>query len=94
MNVRLVPPYFCVLGDTAFFVEGYTGDTWFDWVLIEAPLVKGRPDMNRAKEVDPNRDWTDTPWEGKAVNEEDILNLVYWVGNLQRSFACIPTVFS
>lgn len=93
MNVRMVPPYFCILGDTAFFVEGYTGDNWFDWVLNEAPLINGRPDMKNAKRVQPDRDWSDTPWEGKDVNDGAILNLAYWVGNLQRAFACIPAVF-
>lgn len=93
MNVRMVPPYFCILGDTAFFVEGYTGDNRFDWVLNEAPLINGRPDMKNVKRVQADRDWTDTPWEGKSVKDDDIINLVYWVGNLQRAFACIPAVF-
>ena len=90
MNVRMVPPYFCILGDTALFVEGYTSDDRSNWTLSEAPLINGRPDMKKVDTVWTDRDWSDTPWEGKDVRGEDIDTLAYWIGNLQRAFACIP----
>ena len=95
MNVRLVPEFFNVAGDRAFFVEGYTGDNWLtEWELNSAPLLdNGRPDMTRVTKVDMNFDWTDTPWEGKVVTVEDILNLMYWMGGLQRAHKMLPGVF-
>lgn len=93
MNQRIAPATFNVAGDRAFFVEGYTGDNWLEWELVSAPLLpNGRPNMHNVEKVNVSSDWTDTPWEGKLVTPEDIMNLTYWAGNVQRAYLCIPGV--
>lgn len=95
MNVRLSPDYFNTLGERAVFVEGYTGDNWVDdWEMVSAPLLpNGRPDMTQVTMVTTEFDWTGTPFEGREVTVDDLLNLTYWMGNLTRAFKMLPGVF-
>jgi hypothetical protein len=94
MNVRLSPETFNVAGERAFFVEGHTGDSWMEWLLVSAPLTEqGRPDMTKVTTVTLDFDWTGTPFEGTEVHDADILNLIFWIGNVQRAHKCLPGVW-
>lgn len=92
MNVRLVPDVFNVAGNMAFFVEGHTSDDFDDWRLVSAPLADGRPNMTLAVTVGVTFDWTDTPWEGKAIYRIHIRKLMLMIGNQQRAFRMIPAL--
>lgn len=84
INGSYVPRNFVSDGEYAWFVEGFTSDTFGSWKLRIAPtLPNGMPNMQLAT----------TPHTSTAVlPDTDLTMLRLMIGNVQRMCQGLPTI--
>lgn len=84
INGSYVPRHFVSDGDYAWFVEGFTSDTFASWKLRVAPVLpNGQPNMQLAT----------TPNTSTAVlPNTDMTLLRLMIGNVQRMCQGLPTI--
>lgn len=84
INGSYVPRHFISDGDYAWFVEGFTSDTFASWRLRVAPVLpNGQPNMTLA--TTPNTSTATLP-------DTDMTLLRLMIGNVQRQCQGMPTI--
>jgi len=84
INGAYVPRHFVSDGDYAWFVEGFTSDTFGSWKLRVAPVLpNGQPDMTQASEL-----YSSTA----LIPDTDVTLLRLMIGNVQRQCQGMPTI--
>lgn len=83
INGAYVPRHFVSDGDYAWFVEGFTSDTFGSWKLRVAPVLpNGQPDMRQAA----------APMASAVPVTTDLTLLRLMIGNVQRQCQGMPVV--